>query len=99
MSRKLSAAALAVLDIAQMGILVPERGGFWRRFDGQNDEWRRIEAPNVTQTVRALLKRGYLLELPHIGPGCFPSFEMSRHSKAVEITFNGSIALMEGKKS
>lgn len=99
MSRKLSAAALGVLDIALTGILVPERGGFWRHYSASSEAWGRLDLPNVTQTVRSLLKRGYLLELPHIGPGCFPSFEMSRHSKAVEITFNGSIALMEGKKS
>lgn len=92
------AASLAVLDIAQGSLLAPERGGFWRRYNGATETWERIETPNMTQIVRALLKRGFLLELPHIGPGCFPSFEMSKFSKAAELTFNGSIALMEGKK-
>lgn len=95
--KKLTDAQAAILSMAQSGILVPERGGFWRFFNGAGELWSRIEQPNITHTVRALLKHGCLLEVPHLGPGCFTTFEMSRHSKVVELSFKGATALQDGR--
>jgi hypothetical protein len=91
MSRKLTPAQLDWLGLARQGILVPEKGGYWRRYNASKEDWERIELPNGVQTIRALLKRGYLLELTHIGPGCFPTFLMAGYHKPVEITFAGGM--------